>query len=175
MKTVGFAAIAFAFVVSAGAPVTMAFADGSDCSLSEEVLRSQIDARRLPKGARLVDSGRVGTSFHETVQFADGVRVAIGIGGCAHLGLDLDVRDERRITATTSVTSAVPLLLATLARLPAKKGATLRPADFVEALRRVKPDSTKFPVSLDCGKYVTCDLVLEENPPRLRLSYDFPL
>lgn len=154
-----------------------AFADGdtSDCSLSADVLRSQIDARRLSKGAKVVDSGRVGTRFHETVQFADGVQVVIEIGGCAHLGLTFDVRDDRRITATTSVASAVALLLATLPRLPARKRATLRPAEFLEALRRVPPDAAKFPVTLDCGKYVTCELSLEATPTRLRLSYDFPL
>lgn len=170
---------AVCWVVAVGMAVVSgaryANADGSDCSLSTEVLRSQIDARRLPKGARLVDSGRTRTRFHETVQFADGVRVGLDIGGCAHLGLEIDVSDERRITATTSVASAVTLLQATLARMPARKHATLRPAELLEALRRVPAAAAKFPVVLDCGKVVTCELSLEASPPRLRFSYDFAL
>ncbi len=164
-----------ACVVAVGVSRPAFAGDDPECTLDDEVLRSQVDARRLPKGARLVDSGRVGPRFRETVQFADGVQVAIDIGGCAHLGLTFDVRDDRRINAMTSVASAVSLLLATLTRIPVRAHATLRPADFLEALRRVPPDAAKFPVTLDCGKYVTCELSREETPTRLRLSYDFPL
>lgn len=122
-----------------------------DCTLSEDVLQPQLDAKRLPRGAKVTAQKRKDRLHHETLVFADGLEATLQVGGCAHLGFSVALTSKKQVTAALTPADAVALMKKVLPTLPVSEKATLQPKTFLEALGRLKSAPTAFPVSLDCG------------------------
>lgn len=147
-----------------------------DCVLSDGVLKPQLDATKLPRGARIRDQGRKDRVFRETLEYADGTSVTLQVSGCAHLGLSVELRSKKLITSALTGPAAVALMKKTLEALPMLKDSTLRPKIFLDALARLKTAPAKFPAPLQCNEYETCELqLISTGEPVLSAVYDFPL
>lgn len=64
-----------------------------------------------------------------------------------------------------------------LPMIPVREKATLQPKTFLDVLGALKTAPTAFPVRLDCGEFITCELALDTTGsiPTLVVAYDFPL
>lgn len=150
---------------------------GDDCTLSDEVLRPQLDSKRLPRGAKVTAQKRKARLHRETLVFADGLEATLQVGGCSHLGFSVELTSKKQVTAALTPAEAVALVKKVLPTLPVSEKATLQPKTFLEALGRLTSAPTAFPVSLDCGEFTTCELSLDVSgkKPTLLIGYDFPL
>ena len=156
--------------------LVMLLLSADDCVLNEGVLKPQLDTTRLPKGARIKNQGREDRVFRETVAYPDGTDVTLQVGGCAHLGLSVEIRSKKLVTSALTSTAAVALMTKTLKALPMVKNSTLRTAIFLEALGRLKTVPEKFPIPLQCNEFESCELQLDTSKaPALIAAYDFPL
>ncbi len=86
-------------------------ASDDDCTLNEGVLKPQLDATRLPKGARLKDQDRKDRVFRETLEYPDGTSVTLQVSGCEHLGLSVEIRSKKLITPKLTGAAAVALIM----------------------------------------------------------------
>ncbi|MDP1916912.1 MAG: hypothetical protein Q8L14_11725 [Myxococcales bacterium] len=152
-----------------------AFAE-DDCTLSEDAIRPQLDAKKLPKGARLTEQRRHDRVHRETLVFADGLEATLQVGGCAHIGLSVALSSKKSVTAKLTPSQAVALMKKVLPMLPLAETATLQPKIFLDALDAAKTVPATFPVPLPCGD-ATCELSLElaGTKKTLIIAYDFAL
>ena len=148
-----------------------------DCTLSEDALRPQLDARKLPKGAKVTAQKRKDRLHRETLRFADGLEATLQVSGCEHLGLLVALNSTKAVPATITPADAVALMKKVLPTLPVGAQATLRPAMFLDALSALKTVPSAFPVVLDCGEFTSCELSLDTTTksPSLVIAYDFAL
>ncbi len=153
-----------------------AFAE-DDCTLSEDALRPQLDAKRLPKGAKVIAQERKDRLHTETLRFADGLEATLQVGGCQHLGLSVSLSSRLAVTAKLTPVEAVALMKKVLPTLPVGAQATLRPKMFLDALGALKTEPAGFPVVLECGEFTSCELSLDTTGKRpvLVVGYDFAL
>lgn len=153
-----------------------ALAEEDDCTLSSDAVGSQLDLEKLPKGAKVVLSETKDRVHREVLRFADGLEATVQVGGCAHLGLSLEVRSKQAVSAKLTPAQGIALVKKVFARLPLKVNPVLRPKLFLDALAALKTTPTTFPVELSCGEFTTCELKLDTTPgPALIIWYSFAL
>lgn len=159
---------------SLAGPIALA---ADDCTLSDDALRPQLDAKKLPKGAKVTEQQRKDRVHRETLVFADGLEATLQVSGCAHLGLSVALRSQKAVTAKLTPAEAVALMKKVLPTLPVSEHATLQPKTFLDALGSLKTAPTAFPVALDCGEFTSCELSLDTTgkKPTLVVAYDFAL
>lgn len=141
-----------------------AFAD-ERCDLPSELVSSQFDAKKLPKGATLTGGAAANRTYREVLRFADGLEVRVQAGGCKHLGVTLEVRSKKLVSASLTAAEAVVVMTKVLALLPLKKRTLLEP--FVAGLAKLKTPPATFPVEFDCQTATVCELELVEDTPAL--------
>ncbi len=153
-----------------------ALAEEDDCTLSIDAVGSQLDLEKLPKGAKVVLSEKKDRVHREVLRFADGLEATVQVGGCAHLGLSVEVRSKQAVSAKLTPAQGIALVKKVFARLPLKVNPVLRPKLFLDALAALKTTPTTFPVELSCGEFTTCELKLDTTPePALIIWYSFAL
>lgn len=153
-----------------------ALAEDDDCTLSRDAVGSQLDAKKLPKGAKVVLSETKDRVHREVLRFADGLEATVQVGGCAHLGISLEVRSKQMVSAKLTPAQGIALVKKVFARLPLKVDPVLQPKLFLDALAALKTTPTTFPVELSCGEFTTCELKLDTTPePALIIWYSFAL
>lgn len=156
---------------------TSAFAEDDDCTLSADAVAPQLDATKLPKGAKVVLSEKKERQHREVVRFADGLEATVQVGGCAHLGISLEVRSKKSVSSKLSPAQGIGLIKKVFAVLPLKAQPVMQPRLFLDALAALKTTPTTFPVALSCGEFTTCELNLDTtgSEPALIIWYSFAL
>lgn len=153
-----------------------ALAEDDDCTLSIDAVGSQLDMKKLPKGAKVVLSETKDRVHREVLRFADGLEATVQVGGCAHLGISLEVRSKQAVSAKLTPAQGIALVKMVFARLPLKVDPVLQPKLFLDALAALKTTPTTFPVELSCGEFTTCELKFDTTPePALIIWYSFAL
>lgn len=154
-----------------------ALAEDDDCTLSIDAVGSQLDMKKLPKGAKVVLSEKKERQHREVVRFADGLEATVQVGGCAHLGISLEVRSKKSVSSKLSPAQGIGLIKKVFAVLPLKAQPVMQPRLFLDALAALKTTPTTFPVALSCGEFTTCELNLDTtgSEPALIIWYSFAL
>lgn len=154
-----------------------AFAEEDDCTLSRDAVAPQLDVTKLPKGAKVLSATTKDRVHREVLRFADGLEATVQVGGCAHLGISVEVRSKKAVPAKLTPTQGIALIKQVLARLPLKPQPVLQPKLFLDALAALKTPPTTFPVALSCGEFTTCELNLDTagTEPALIIWYSFAL
>lgn len=156
---------------------TNAFAEEDDCTLSADAVAPQLDTKKLPRGAKVVLSEKKDRSHREVLRFADGLEATVQVGGCAHLGISLEVRSKAQVSAKLTPVQGIALIKKVFARLPLKSQPVMQPKLFLDALAALKTTPTTFPVALSCGEFTTCEVNLDTAgaEPALIIWYSFAL
>lgn len=157
---------------------TSALAEEDDgCTLAATAAAPQLDVKKLPKGAKVVSSEKKDRTSREVLRFADGLEATVQVGGCAHLGISLEVRSKTAVSPKLTPAQGIGLIKKVLARLPLKDQPVLQPSLFLDALAALKTTPTTFPVALSCGEFTTCELNLDTAgaEPALIIWYSFAL
>ena len=156
---------------------TSVFAEEDDCTLSAEAVAPQLDTKKLPKGAKVLVSEKKERMYREVLRFADGLEATVQVGGCAHLGISLEVRSKTSVSSKLTPTQGIALIKKVFAKLPLKAQPVMQPKLFLDALAALKTTPTTFPVALSCGEFTTCEVNLETSgaEPALIIWYSFAL
>lgn len=156
---------------------THALAEEDDCTLSAEAVASQLDLKKLPKGAKVVSTTKKDRVHREVVRFADGLEATVQVGGCAHLGLSLEVRSKKSVSAKLTPVQGIGVIKKVFSMLPLKSEPVMQPKLLLDALAALKTTATTFPVELSCGEFTTCELNLDTSgtEPALIIWYSFAL
>jgi hypothetical protein len=145
-----------------------------DCPLNPAAIRSQLDPEKSAPDVKLLGAQKKGRLHRERLKLPDGLEVTVAVGGCAHLGLSVELRGRAAQAATPA--QALELFRKVLETLPVRADAHLRPQTFLDALAKKKDVEAAFPVKLDCGEFETCELTREtKGGVFLKLGYDFQL
>lgn len=156
---------------------TRALAEEDDCTLSPEAVAPQLDLEKLPKGAKVVSTTKKDRVHREVVRFADGLEATVQVGGCTHLGLSLEVRSKKSVSAKLTPVQGIGVIKKVFGMLPLKSEPLMQPKMFLDALAALKTTPTRFPVELSCGEFTSCELNLDTSgaEPALIIWYSFAL
>ncbi len=141
-------------------------AEEEQCNLPPAAVTSQFDAKKLPKGAKLTGARSTDRTWREVLRFADGLEVMVQAGGCKHLGVTIEVRSKKLVSAGMTPTEGVAVMTKVLGLLPLKQGTLLKP--LMDGLATLKTPPASFPVALEC-QVTVCELALVEDSPALML------
>lgn len=147
-----------------------------ECVLNADALKPQVD-KKLPAGWKLVKAERVDRVHREVFTLPDGFELTVQISGCAHLGLTFSLKSKKAITPQLKPAEGVALLKKYSEATPFLKDAHFGQPIMKDAFAALTTVPEKFPVPVQCGKYETCELLLETKGKDTTLSfaYDFPL
>lgn len=156
---------------------TSVFAEEDDCTLSADAVAPQLDTKKLPKGAKVVLSEKKERVHREVLRFGDELEATVQVGGCAHLGISLEVRSKTSVSKKLTPAQGIALIKQVFARLPLKPQPVMQPKLFLDALAALKTTPPTFPVELSCGEFTTCELNLDTTgkEPALIIWYSFAL